>query len=183
MRTVHRTTAIVVRDSLGTPIEGAAVRLVAEFDSVGIAPVVLGTTGAEGVALVVLGQGGWGVHALGSGGPPAVAGATFTVPGLTRPESDTIVVQIELHTPSVAKGRVLLAPGTDQGGTIVGCPPAPTVAVTDASGAFVLDLLPLGRWTITMHHAGFSLGLAHINLATPGDTLTVGDVHLVPVLP
>ena len=51
--------------------------------------------------------------------------------------------------------------------------------MTDSSGAFVLDLLPLGRWTITMHHPGFGLGLANIDLSRPGDTLTVVDVHLV----
>ena len=179
-RTVHRTTAIVVHDSLGAPAGGTAVRLVAEFDSAGLAPVVLATADAAGVASVVLAQGGWGVHGLASGSDQKVAGATFTVPGLTRPEIDTIVVRITLHTPSVARGRVLLGSGTNHAGTIVGCPPAPPVAVTDASGEFVLDLLPLGRWTITMHHPDFLLGLASIDITTPGDTLTVPDVQLSP---
>jgi hypothetical protein len=179
-RTVHRTTAIVVQDSLGAPAGGAAVRLVAEFDSAGIAPVVLATSDAAGVASVVLAQGAWGVHGLASGGDPKVAGATFTVPGLARPEIDTIVVRITLHTPSVARGRVLLGSGTNHAGTIVGCPPAPPVAVTDASGEYVLDLLPLGRWTITMHHADFQLGLASIDITTAADTLEVADVQLSP---
>jgi hypothetical protein len=109
-----------------------------------------------------------------------VAGATFIVPGLTRPAADTIVVRITLHTPSVARGRVLLPSGTDHAGTIVGCPPAPPVAVTAADGEYVLDLLPLGRWTITLYHSGFGLGLASIDITTPGDTLEVGDVHLSP---
>jgi hypothetical protein len=178
-RTVHRTAAVVVHDSLGAPAEGATVRLVAEFDSAGIAPVVIATTDADGVAVVVLAQGGWGVHGLASGSDQKVAGATFIVPGFTRPEIDTIVVRLVLHTPSVAQGRALLGNRTEHGGTIVACPPAPPVAVTDSSGGFVLDLLPLGRWTITMHHPGFRLGLADIDLTTPGDTLTVADVHLV----
>jgi hypothetical protein len=154
--------------------------MVAEFDSGGIAPVVYATTNGAGVAAVVLAQGGWGVHGLASGGNQRVAGATFSVPGVTRPEIDTIVVRITLHTPSVAEGRALLGPGTDHRGTIVGCPPAPSVAVTDSTGAFVLDLLPLGHWTITMHHAGFSLGLAPIEITASGDTLAVADVQLEP---
>jgi hypothetical protein len=178
--TVHRTTAVIVHDSLGTPAAGATVRLVATFDSAGTAPVFTGTTDAGGVASFVLAQGAWGVHGLAGTSDPKVAGATFIVPGLTRPEIDTIVVRITLHTPSVARGRVLLSSGTDHRGTIVGCPPAPPVAVTDSDGTFVLDLLPLGHWTITMHHPGYILGLANIDLTTPGDTLTVADVHLLP---
>lgn len=178
--TVHRTVGIVVRDSLDTPAVGATVQAVAEFDSAGIAPVAYATTDGTGVATVVLAQGAWGVHALTTGGDPRVAGARFTVPGDTRPAIDTIVVRITLHTPSVARGRVLLASGTDHRGTIVGCPPAPSVAVTDPTGAFVLDLLPLGHWTITMHHAAYSLGLAPIEITAPGDTLTVADVQLDP---
>jgi len=181
--TVHRTTAVVVHDSLGNPAEGATVRLVAAFDSAGIAPVFTATTDADGVASVVLPQGWWGVHGLAAGSDPKVAGAAFIVPGLPRPEIDTIVVRITLHTPSVARGRVLLGSRTEHGGTIVSCPPAPPFAVTDSNGAFVLDLLPLGRWTITMHHPGFSFGLANIDVTTPGDTLTVADVHLDSILP
>jgi hypothetical protein len=178
-RTVHRTTAVVVHDSLGAPAEGATVRLVATFDSAGIAPVVIATADADGVASVVLAQGGWGVHGLASGGGQKVAGATFIVPGLVRPEIDTLVVRITLHTPSVAHGRVLLGAETEHRGTVVGCSPAPSVAVTDSTGAYALDLLPLGRWTITMYHPGFSLGLAYIDITIPGDTLTVANAHLV----
>jgi hypothetical protein len=178
--TVHRTTAIVVHDSLGAPAGGAEVRVVAKFDSAGIAPVVLATTDAAGVASVVLAQGAWGVHGLSSGSDPKVAGAEFIVQGFPQPETDTIVVRITLHTPSVARGHVLLGSGAGHRGTIVGCPPAPPAVVTDSSGAFVLDLLPLGRWTITMFHPGFRFGLASINITRPGDTLTVADVHLDP---
>jgi hypothetical protein len=167
----------VVHDSLGTAASGATVRLVAEFDSAGIAPVVIATTDPAGIAVATLAQGLWGVHALASGSVRNVAGATFSVPGLTRPEMDTIVVRLTLHTPSVARGLVLLGSGAVHGGTIVACPPAPAVEVTDSSGAFALDLLPLGRWTITMHHPGFRLGLARIEIMTPADTLTVADVH------
>ena len=177
--TIHRTTAIVVHDSLGVPADGATVRLVAEFDSAGIAPVILVTTDVAGVASTVLAQGPWGVHALASGGFRMVAGASFIVPGSARPEIDTVLVRLTLHTASVARGRVLLAGRTEHGGTIVACPPSPEVIVTDSSGAFALDLLPLGRWTITSYQLGFRLGLANINLTAPGDTLTVADVHLV----
>jgi hypothetical protein len=176
--TIHRTTGIIVQDSLGAPVEGATVFLVAEFGSAGIATVVTATTDAAGVA-VVLAEGAWGVHGLSNGSRRRVAGATFVVQGVARPQVDTIVVRITLHTPSVVRGRVLLGSGADHGGTIVGCPPTPSVVVTDSSGAFVLDLLPLGRWTITMHHPGFRLGLARIDIAPPGDTLTVADVHLI----
>jgi len=182
-RTIHRTVAVVVHDSLGTPAGAATVRLVAEFDSAGIAPVVIATADAAGVAKAVLAQGGWGVHALASGSAQQAAGARFTVPGPTRPEVDTIVVRLTLHTPSVARGRALLESAAEHRGTTVGCPPAPPVAITDATGAFFLDLLPLGHWTITMHHPGFRLGLAYIDVTTPGDTLTVADVRLVSVPP
>jgi hypothetical protein len=178
--TIRRATAVVVHDSLGTAAVGATVRLVAEFDSAGIAPVVLSATDSAGIAVATLAQGSWGVHALASGSVRNVAGATFSIPGLTRPEMDTIVVRLTLHTPSVAQGRVLLEARTTHGGTTVACPPAPPVEVTEPNGAYALDLLPLGHWTITMHHPGFLLGLADINLTAPGETLTVTDVHLIP---
>ena len=179
-RTIHRSTAVVVSDSLGVPAAGAAVQVVAEFDSAGLVPVVLATTDADGIASVVLTEGTWGVHAKTNA--RIVAGATFTIPGKTRAGSDTVMVRITLHTASAARGRALLLT-TNHGGTVVGCPPAPSVSVTDSSGAYALRQLPLGHWTITMHHPGYALGLAEIDVTSPGDTVTVPDTHLAVRLP
>lgn len=175
---LRRSTAVVVRDSLGSPADGAAVQVVAEFDSAGIVPVALATTNADGVAMLVLAEGTWGVHARTNAS--TVAGATFTVPGKTRAKLDTVVVRLTLHTASVARGRALLPFGTNHKGTTVGCPPGPSISETDSSGVYVLDQLPLGHWTITMNHPGYLLGLAEIDVTTPGATVTAADTYLVP---
>jgi len=174
---IHRTVRIVVSDSLGLPASDVAVRIVSKHDSAGVARVALGSTDAQGAVELVLVEDSWGVHAL-QNAPRRVAGATFTVPGRTRPAADTIQVVLTLHTPSVARGRALLGGRTDHSGTSVDCPPVPAAQITDSTGAYVIDLLPPGFWTITMFAFGFRLGVAPIHVTAPGETLSVRDVVL-----
>src|SRR5437867_12766487 len=86
---LHRTVTVAVEDSLTAPVANAAVTLVADFDSAGFAPIVRATTDAKGIASAVLAQGPWGAYALDERSAPRVAGATFAVPGATRPNTDT----------------------------------------------------------------------------------------------
>jgi len=181
---LHRTSAVIVTDSLGQPAFDVRVRLVSQRDSAGFAFVVEGRSDAQGVFSAVLIEGQWGVHGLADLGSPTVAGATFEVPGRTRAEGDTIVVRIALHTPSLARGRVLLGGRSDHSGTVVDCPPAPTAMATDSTGSYTMLWLPPGHWTITLFHTGFRLGLAPIDVTTPGASLDVPDVLLIsdPIL-
>lgn len=173
---LHRTVRVVVSDSLGAPAAGVNLRLVSDGDSAGIARVVTGTTDPMGALEAVLIEGDWGVH--GFRAPRAVAGATFEVPGRTRPAVDTIEVALTLHIASVARGRARLAGRTDHSGIVVDCPPVPAAQVTDTSGTYVIDLLPRGHWTITMFLSGFKLGLAPIDVTASGQSLNVPDVVL-----
>ena len=181
---LRRTASVVVIDSLGSPAANVRVRLVSDGDSAGFARVFEADSDAQGSVVAVLIEGGWGVHALRDGGSPTVAGTTFTVAGRARPATDTVVVRIELHTPSVARGRVRLGGRTNHAGTVVDCPPVPTALVTDSTGTYQVGLLPPGHWTITMFHTGFRLGVASIQVAQPGQTLDVPDVLLIsdPIL-
>jgi hypothetical protein len=178
---LHRTVGLVVRDSLGAPITGASVVLVADLDSAGIARVVRATTNTLGLVSVVLGEGSWGAHALRAGGIPRAAGATFFVPGDTRPAADTLMVNLTIHTASAARGVVTLTGRGDHSGTVVACPPAEPPAVTDSTGAFSLGLLPLGRWTLTMYHPGFAFRVAPVTIPAPGDTVAVPAAALAPL--
>jgi hypothetical protein len=175
---LHRTVTVAVSDSLGAPAPGVDLWCVSEWDSAGFAQLRNATTDAGGNATFVLHEGDWGLH----GRRPAtrwVGGATFDVPGRTRPAIDTIVVRIGLHTAAWARGRVRLAGRTDHSGVVIDCPPVPSVVVTDISGTYTLDLLPLGHWTITMFATGFALGLAPIDVTTPGQTVLVPDKQLI----
>ncbi|HET9328652.1 MAG TPA: hypothetical protein VFQ05_17950 [Candidatus Eisenbacteria bacterium] len=172
---LHRTVRVVVTDSLGATAAGVAVRMVSEFDSAGIAYVVQGITDAQGAMQAVLIEGNWGVQGF---LPPRVAGATFAVPGRTRPPVDTIQVALELHRASVARGRARLTAHHNHSGIVIDCPPVPAAQVTDSTGTYVIPWLPVGHWTITMFAPGYRLGSAPIDVTVPGQSLGVPDVVL-----
>lgn len=174
--TMHRTVTVEVRDSLGARIADAGVTWVAQFDSAGIADVRGGLTDAEGAAIEVLAEGPWLAVATSPSG--TVAGATFQVSGASRAAADTQLVRLVLHTASSLTGIAVLAGRTEHSGTLVTAMVGDPV-VTDSTGAWTIQDVPVGRWSLTMFHLGFDLGLTHAVVTTPGSEVAVPTVTLV----
>ena len=167
---VHRTVTVVVRDSLGAPAPNAALMWVAQFDSAGIAETRFSISDAEGTDLQVLAEGPWLVTAAAMSS--RVAGGSFVVSGVGRAAADTQVVRIVLHTGSRASGVATLAGRSEHSGTLVSSQ-AGAFALTDSTGAWTISDLPLGRWTLTMFHFGFKVGVAQAVVTVPGSAVTV----------
>lgn len=173
--TVHRTVTAVLRDSLGNPVEGASLAWTAQFDSAGLTEVRLATTDEDGLSMQVLAQGGWIVAT--TPGPQA-AGASLVVNGEERALADTQVVALTMHTASRMQGTVLLAGRTDHRGTIVSGDVGGST-VTDSTGAWALDGVPLGRWTVKMEQFGFEKAVLLVDVIAPGSVASVPPVTLV----
>lgn len=174
---VHRTVTVVVRDSLGTPAENAAVLWVARFDSAGVSETRFSMTDNEGADLQVLAEGPWVVSVAAAPGS-RVAGASFVVSGAARAAADTQVVRLVLHTGSRVTGSATLAGRTEHSGTIVSSETG-GFAVTDSTGAWAMDGVPLGRWPLTMFHFGFALGTSEAVVTTPGSTVVAPAVNMI----
>jgi len=174
---VHRTVTVVVTDSLGAPAPNAADFWVAEFDSAGVAETRFDQTDAGGADLQVLAEGPW-VVTTAAAMSSRVAGASFVVSGASRALSDTQVVRLVLHTGSRASGAAKLAGRTEHSGTLVSALTG-GFAVTDSTGAWTMAELPLGRWTLTMFHFGFKLGVAQAVVTVPGSAVTVPTVTML----
>jgi len=174
--TVHRTVTVVVRDSLGAPASNAAVSWIARFDSADTGETRSSVTDAEGADLQVLAEGPWVVTADGQLG--RVAGASFVVADERRAAADTQVVRIELHTGSWITGKATLAGRSEHSGTLVSCE-AGAFAVTDSTGAWALDGIPLGHWPLTMFHFGFAVGATEAVVTTPGSVVAAPPVSMI----
>ena len=173
--TVHRTVTAVLVDGLGDPVANESLVWTAQFDSAGLTEVRLATTDVYGADMQVLAQGGWIVTTL-SGSP--AAGASLIVNGAERAPADTQVVQLTMHAASRMQGRVLLAARSDHRGTIV-TGDAGGFAITDSTGAWALDGVPLGRWTIRAEHAGFQSAVFVVAVVTPGSVVTAPTVTVI----
>lgn len=173
----HRTVTVVVTDSLGAPVPNAADFWIAEFDSAGVAETRLAPTDVEGADLQVLAEGPWLVTTA-AAPPSRVAGSSFVVHGAERALADTQVVRLVLHTGSRASGMATLAGRSEHSGTLVSAATG-GFAVTDSTGAWTMDGLPLGRWTLTMFHFGFRLGIAQAVVTVPGSAVAVPTVRLI----
>lgn len=173
---MRRSATLVVRDSLGAPAANATVIASSAFDSAGFAIVEFGTTDVDGEAQFTLAEGGWGVHAAAT---TMVSGATFVVPGASRPPADTVAVRLTLHTPSSVRGVVTLAGRASHDGTVVSSSQLAGLSVTDVAGRYQLGGLPPGNWTITMAHVGFQLGIVTAHVAAPGSADSLAAVQLV----
>lgn len=173
--TVHRTVTAVVRDESGAPVEGAGLAWTAQFDSAGVVDVRREESDADGEARQVLAQGGWRVVARLGG---LAAGASLVVPGLERDAADTQVVRLTLREGSRLQGTVTLAARTDHSGTAVTAQTGDTV-VTGPTGAWALEGVPLGRWTVTARHPAFRTGVALVQVVAPGSVVVVPEMVLV----
>lgn len=173
--TVHRTVTAVLLDSLGDPIAGENLAWTAQFDSAGLIEVRHSSTDFYGMDMQVLAQGGWIVTTL----PGArAAGASLIVNGEERAPADTQVVRLTMHTSSRVRGRVLLAGRTDHRGTIV-TGDAGGFTITDSTGVWVLDGVPLGRWTIWTEHHGFERAQFMVEVVVPGSVVIAPPVTVV----
>lgn len=174
--TVHRTVTIAVRDSLGNPAAGAEVWITSLFDSAGLVTLMVVETDAQGEIVRVLAEGGW-VAWTGGGG--TAAGGSFVVPGAGRDPSDTLVVRLVRRASSRATGVAKLAGRTDHRGIWVSCLAAQPFAMTDSTGAYSLEDMPPGRWTVTCSMVGFKLGITEVTVPAPGVTVTVPTVTMI----
>jgi hypothetical protein len=174
--TVHRTVTAVVRDSLGAPVADAVVSWTAGFDSAGLIETRFDFSDVDGASMQVIAEGPWLVTADSPSGP--VAGAGFQVSGPERAAVDTQLVALVLHTGSRVTGLATLAGRTDHHGILVSGE-AGGLSVTDSTGAWSLDGVPLGRWTFTMFKLGFRLGIAQVTVTAPGSSLAAPAVQLV----
>jgi hypothetical protein len=173
--TVHRTVTAVLRDSLGQPVAGASLVWTAQFDSAGLVEVRYATTDADGENLQVLAQGGWIVTT--TPGPQA-AGASLIVSGDERAPADTQLVRLTTHAASRLRGKVTLAGRTDHRGTIVSGDVG-GLAVTDSTGAWAMDGVPLGRWTLWTSQHGFESAVFQVLVITPGSLVIAPPVTVV----
>jgi hypothetical protein len=174
--TMHRTVTVLVRDSLGAPAADAGVFWVARFDSADIGETRFSRSDDDGVALQVLAEGPWVVTVTASSA--RVAGASFVVAGEWRAAADTQVVRLVLHAASRLTGSATLAGRGEHSGTLVSSE-AGVVAVTDSTGAWAMDGIPLGRWPLTMFHFGFAKGLTEAVVTIPGSVVVAPPVSMI----
>jgi len=173
--TVHRTVTAVLRDSLGDPIAPASLVWTAQFDSAGLTEVRYASTDANGENRQVLAQGGWIVTTAPG---PRAAGASLVVAGEERAPTDTQVVLLTVHAGSRLQGTVMLAGRTDHRGTLV-TGDAGGFTFTDSTGAWGLDGVPLGRWTMWTEHHGFKSAVFQVVVVTPGSMVTAPPVTVL----
>lgn len=178
--TVHRTVTAVVSDSLGGPSAYGLFVWTALFDSAGVTTTIVAGGDGAGENLQVLTEGPWLVYAQRVPHTGQVAGASFAVSGPQRALADTQVVELALHTASRVSGTATLAGRSDHSGILVSCAGAPFLgATTDATGAWSIDGLPLGRWTLRMEKLGFKVGMQGAVVASPGSNLTLPPIRLI----
>jgi len=176
---VVHSTAVSVRDTLGSPVEGASVFAIRldVFDS------ALGHTDAAGVATFSLAEGRWAVYARElptSSAPPLVAGSTGRILGSTAGVPDTVLFRLQLARQSVATGRVTLSGRSDHSGTLVSVVEFPNAATTNAAGDWELGGLPPGVWTGTTDQFGFRTAVFDLPVPGSDDTIRVAPAVLQP---
>lgn len=174
---VRRTVTVVLTDGTGAPVSGEFVRATSLTDSAGFGRLVVATTGAAGEAVFQqLPEGPWAFSASPFGHDALVAGVTTRVPGLTRPEADTILVAMTLHAPSYVTSHRWLSRATEHSGTFVNVAETDAWAVTGSDGSFLLAPLPPGRWTLVAYHNGYRLGVTPCEVTAPGiEVVLPGD--------
>lgn len=172
---VHRTVTAVLRDSLGNPLPSETLVWTSQFAVDGLITIFEASTDAEGECAVVLAEGGWCVATRPG---PHSAGGSLVVSGPGRAASDTQLVRLIRHTSSRVTGTITLAGRVDHSGTIV-TPECGGLAVTDPSGTWIIDGLPLGRWQVNAYQLGFRPAVAIALVTTPGSVVSVPAVQLL----
>lgn len=176
---VRRDVTVVVTDSSGIPAAGLFVRATALPDSGGFGALTTATTGEGGEArFAALAEGPWAFACTTGEDPPRAAGATTLLPGASRPEADTLVVRLTLHTASTMQAVRLPSNSADAAGTFVHVVETGALAVTDGAGSCALSSLPVGRWTLASIRYGYATHYAPFEVVTPGSALTLPAITL-----
>lgn len=113
------------------------------------------------------------VHAGGLGGASVEVEASG---------SGTIRVTLTVNPTGAIEGQVNLDGFTDSLGTEVFIPGTTFIARTDTSGAFRLDGVPAGDWTVVMEHDDFARAEVDATVSA-GGTVTLPPVLLEPIEP
>jgi hypothetical protein len=88
---------------------------------------------------------------------------------------------LQLVLPSRVGGRTLLTNRTHHDGTMVTCDGTTfALAVTDSSGAWLLNGVPPGRWTVTFFQLGFLIGTLVADVPAEDSDVTLADLTLLP---
>jgi hypothetical protein len=172
-----REVGIVLTDSLGISLVDADLVATSLFAVDGFAIVTYTTTDAEGEALLQLLPGAWIITARADDGRVAGTQATILAPHL---DQDSVLVRLEAHSPSRIEGHARLAGRSDHRGilvTAIGIDAA--LAVTDSSGAYTIDHVPLGQWSLFFGALGFADAFAFVTVPLPASTVTAPDIELI----
>ncbi len=172
-----RPVGVAVTDSLGAGVSSAALVATSLFDVNGLAIVIYDDTDADGEALLRLRPGAWILSTRGMDGRVAGGHALIMDPAN---DADSVLVRLVVHAPSRIEGRALLAGRADHHGIIVSAIGiGGACAVTDTSGAYALDGVPPGTWTVFYGSPGFGDQFENVTVPVPGSTVTAPDVTLL----
>jgi hypothetical protein len=173
-----RPVGIALADSVGAPLAGAQVRATSLFDVNGFAVVLAATTDLDGGATLDMLAGPWIVSARAADG--RVAGSHSVILAPTSPAPDSVLVRLAARAPSRIEGHARLAGRSDHRNILVSAIGIDgALAVTDSAGAYALDHLPPGAWTVFCGALGFSDGFVTVTVPAPASTVTAPDVELI----
>lgn len=167
----------MLTDSLGISLVDADLTATSLFAVDGFALTMYTTTDADGEALLQLLPGAWIVTARAGDGHVAGTQATILAAHL---DPDTVLVRLEAHSPSRIEGYARLAGRSDHRGilvTAIGIDTAP--AVTDSSGAYAIDHVPLGNWSLFFGALGFADAFTFVTVTLPASTVAAPDIELI----
>jgi hypothetical protein len=167
----------VLTDSLGTSLADADLVATSLFAVNGFALATYATTNTDGEALLQLLPGAWIVSARALDGRVAGSQALILDPSA---HPDSVLVRLVAHTPSRIEGHARLAGRTDHRGilvTAIGIDAG--AAVTDSTGAYAVDDVPPGTWTLFFGSLGFSDGFTVVTVPLPASTVIAPDIELI----
>lgn len=172
-----RPVGIALTDSLGDPISDASVAATSLFDVNGFAMVLATRTDADGEAELQMRPGPWIVSARAADGRVAAGQAVILAP---PPNPDSVLVRLIAHTPSRIEGHARLLGRDDHRGILVSAVGLDgALAVTDSSGAYTIEHVPLGQWSLFFGFMGFGDNFTTVTVTAPGSTVIAPDVELL----
>jgi hypothetical protein len=172
-----RAVGIALTDSLDVPLADATTVATSLFAVNGLAIVIYATTDPDGEAVLQMLPGAWIVSARAVDG--RVAGTQALILDPTA-HPDSVLVRLVAHTPSRIEGHARLAGRTDHRGilvTAIGIDAG--AAVTDSTGAYAVDDVPPGTWTLFFGSLGFSDGFTVVTVPLPASTVIAPDIELI----
>jgi hypothetical protein len=114
---------------------------------------------------------------VGAQSSATTAANTVTVP---PPPSAAVNLRLALARAGALRGQVTLQGETDRGGILVTTLGLVAADTTDPSGGYSLAGIPAGAWRLVASKPGFASQEVVAEVATPGDTVTLPTLTLVP---